>query len=227
MKEKHAIGHHHVKSLLLAGAGLALLAGIVLLFVVSDSRRSDYLTWRWMVTFKVPVTPVDDMRIVVAKSAHILEVYRGAERVAEYPVALSGRGPGPRRTWADGLTPEGTFLIASMQYESRFGPRQMLLETNAQARADYVAQYGDDGRARIAAWETGHGALDTVWETYDFNEAYPEAKLWNDILIHGGGTDRDWTLGCIALDDADLVELFELLQESARRGLGVAVEIRP
>jgi len=212
---------------LLIGAGVALLVCATFLFVASDPRRSDYLIWRWMVTFKVPVTPADDYRIVVAKSAHRLEVYRGAERVAEYQVALSSHGLGARRIWADGLTPEGSFLIASMQYESRFGPRQMLLDTSAQARADYLAQYAGAGQARLAAWENSHGALDTVWEVYDFNEAYPQAPIWNDILIHGGGAGRDWTLGCIALDDTDLLELFELLQRSSRRGLGVAVEIRP
>lgn len=114
-----------------------------------------------------------------------------------------------------------------MQYESVFGPRQMLLDTTEQSLSDYVAQYGQEGKGRIAAWEAEHGALDTVWEVYDFNETNSEYRMWNDILIHGGGTHRDWTLGCIALDNEDLVELFNILHQSEKRGLGVAVTIRP
>ena len=58
-------------------------------------------------------------------------------------MAISSRGIGARSRYDDYLTPEGEFRIASMQYTSNF-PRQMLLETWAQALADYRAQYGDD-----------------------------------------------------------------------------------
>jgi len=140
---------------------------------------------------------------------------------------LSHRGLSPRNTWDDELTPEGEFLIASMQYQSMFGPRQMLLDTTSRAVSDYVEQYGEEGRIRLRDWEAEQGPLDTIWEVYDFNEANPQHRIWNDILIHGGGTHRDWTLGCIALDDEDMIELFDILHRSKMRGLGVAVEIRP
>jgi hypothetical protein len=205
----------------------AILVTIRFLHVESDGHIVDYLIWRWMVTFKRPPTPVHDYRIVVAKAAHRLEVYHDDAFVASYAIALSHRGLQPRRTWADALTPEGVFLIASMQYRSHFGPRQMLLDTSQQAVADYLQEYGEEGRARLQAWETRQGPLDTIWEVYDFNEAYPQQPIWNDILIHGGGSQSDWTLGCIALDNDDLLALFDTLHRSEKRGLGVAVEIRP
>ena len=40
-------------------------------------------------------------------------------------------------------------------------------------------------------------------------------------MVHGGGTARDWTLGCIALSDSDIDELYPLIP------LGTEVEIRP
>lgn len=180
-----------------------------------------------MVTFKQPVERVDDYRVLAMKSEHRLEVYYHGEKVAEYPIALSARGLAPRKAWEDSLTPEGEFLIASMQYESVFGPRQMLLDTTQQSLAAYIGQYGHEGQERITAWEAKHGALDTIWEVYDFNEANLGYQIWNDILIHGGGTQSDWTLGCIALDNEDLIELFDTLHQSQERGLGVVVEIRP
>ena len=32
--------------------------------------------------------------------------------------------------------------------------------------------------------------------------------LGGEIFIHGGGTERDWTSGCIALSDADAETLY-------------------
>lgn len=211
---------------------LAMVAAAVAILTIAGVARSeagqrawDIAVWRAMVTFKLPVSPVDDYGIVIRKTEHRLYLYQHDTLLRTYRVALSARGTEPRRTWADELTPEGAFLIASMQYESVFGPRQMLLETTAQSLADYAAQYGAEGTDRIRGWEARHGPLDTIWEVYDFNEAYPETPIWNDILIHGGGSDHDWTLGCIALDNADVVELFDLLHRSRGRGLGVQVVI--
>jgi hypothetical protein len=206
---------------------LVVLAFVAWLYVESEGHMVNYLTWRWRIISRQPTQGVDDYRVVVTKSAHRLEVYEGGNLVATYPVAISYHGPAPRRIWADELTPEGEFLIASMQYQSVFGPRQMLLDTNDQSLRDYVDQYGEAGRARLAAWEAAHGPLDTIWEVYEFNAAYPDHPQWNDILIHGGGSDRDWTLGCIALDDADVIELFDILLRSRQGGIGVVVEIRP
>ena len=31
-----------------------------------------------------------------------------------------------------------------------------------------------------------------------------ETRLGGKILLHGGGGSSDWTLGCVALDDADI-----------------------
>ena len=206
---------------------LILLTGGLGLYGISNGHVPEYLTWRWMVAFHVPVTPVDDFRITVVKSEHRLTVYQGGREVKAYRVGLSEHGPAARKIWEDELTPEGGFLIASMQYESRFGPRQMLLETTAQSLADYELQYGIEGQKRLREWNNAHGILDTIWEVYDFNEADSEFPIWNDILIHGGGSDRDWTWGCIALDNADVIELFDILRGSRAGGLGVVVEIRP
>lgn len=179
-----------------------------------------------MITFKVPIAPADDgYRIVVDKSDHRLSLYQDDGLLSAYPIAISHRGLDARRRYDDLLTPEGEFLIASMQYTSAFGPRQMLLETTAQALADYQFQYGDEAEELIGKWEARRGPLDTIWEVYDYNGAHPGQEIWHDILIHGGGSSPDWTWGCIALDDADVIELFELLQRSRNRGLGVPVII--
>jgi lipoprotein-anchoring transpeptidase ErfK/SrfK len=43
-----------------------------------------------------------------------------------------------------------------------------------------------------------------------------ETPLWNtqlggEIFIHGNGSSPDWTWGCIALNDPDVKELFDII----------------
>jgi len=122
--------------------GILILSFGPLLFRISNGHIIDYVNWRWMVTFNRPVQRIDDFNIVVTKSDRKLRVYQEGQQVAEYPIALSQNGLAPRETWEDSLTPEGEFLIASMQYASIFGPRQMLLDTTQQSLSDYVKQMG-------------------------------------------------------------------------------------
>ena len=42
-----------------------------------------------------------------------------------------------------------------------------------------------------------------------------------EIFIHGNGSKTDWTLGCIALEDEDVRELYHLAP------VGTPVSIRP
>jgi L,D-peptidoglycan transpeptidase YkuD (ErfK/YbiS/YcfS/YnhG family) len=37
-------------------------------------------------------------------------------------------------------------------------------------------------------------------------------NLGGDICIHGGGTNSNWTFGCIALEDKDIEDLFKFIQ---------------
>jgi hypothetical protein len=214
------------KKWIVSGLLVGLLTGLLGLFLISDGHVKEFLIWRWMVAFKRPAALVTDYRVVVSKSKHQLTVFHNNEIVKAFPIGISKHGAASRQIWADELTPEGSFLIASMQYKSRFGPRQMLLDTTKQSLNDYYVQYGDTGRQRITSWELQHGYLDTIWEVYDFNQENPEFPIWNDILIHGGGSDSDWTWGCIALDDQDIIELFAILKQSTNGGLGVEVVIQ-
>lgn len=48
-----------------------------------------------------------------------------------------------------------------------------------------------------------------------------DTKLGGEIFIHGHGSATDWTLGCVALENAEMKTLYELIE------VGTAVEIRP
>ncbi|MBQ9198503.1 MAG: L,D-transpeptidase [Clostridia bacterium] len=40
--------------------------------------------------------------------------------------------------------------------------------------------------------------------------------LGGEIYLHGGGTGRDWTAGCIALSDENMASLFAHCREGDR-----------
>ena len=60
----------------------------------------------------------------------------------------------------------------------------------------------------IAAWEA---RATPPWNT----------RLGGEIMIHGRGSQADWTAGCVALDDTDIRELYRVIP------VGTPVEIRP
>ncbi|MER3631224.1 MAG: L,D-transpeptidase, partial [Blastocatellia bacterium] len=41
-----------------------------------------------------------------------------------------------------------------------------------------------------------------------------KTKLGGEIYIHGGPAKGDWTKGCIALDDRDMLQLFKIVPVS-------------
>ena len=45
-------------------------------------------------------------------------------------------------------------------------------------------------------------------------------KLGGEIFIHGRGSSSDWTWGCVALDDSEMKELFQIVE------VGTVVEIK-
>jgi murein L,D-transpeptidase YafK len=48
-----------------------------------------------------------------------------------------------------------------------------------------------------------------------------DTALGGEILIHGGGTASDWTWGCVALENAEVKELFDAVPA------GTPVRIEP
>jgi len=154
--------------------------------------------------------------VVVIKSKRRLYLFDGPTLIRTYAIGLGPQPAGPKHRLGDGRTPEGMYRICTKKRESehyrflgisypgagdaRFGLAAGLL-TTGEVRAILEA----DVRGRCPPWTT---------------------PLGGGIGLHGGGAHRadgslDWTAGCIALDDADVSELFDVLR------LGDPVEILP
>ncbi len=151
------------------------------------------------------------LSLIVLKAERRLEVRRGEQTVKTYRIGLGHTPTGTKQRQGDGRTPEGTFYVCVKNPRSRFHLSLGLsYPTPADAargrREGLITQAEHDA---ILAAHRKHGS--PPWNT----------ALGGEIFIHGNGSGSDWTLGCIALDDADMDELFGLVAK------GTAVEIRP
>jgi hypothetical protein len=155
--------------------------------------------------------PLERGRVVVRKAERALDLFDGDRPIKTYRIAL-GTNPGDaKRKEGDGCTPEGTYYVCTKNERSRFHLFAGLSYPNTDdaergMRASLISrEQGDAIASAIAARKR------PPWNT----------RLGGEIGLHGGGTDSDWTRGCIALADGDIEELFLLL------ALGNEVVIEP
>ena len=136
--------------------------------------------------------------ILIEKAARRMTLYDGETAVAVYRIALGFAPAGDKERKGDGRTPEGRYRISFKNPNSQF---HLSLKISYPDEKDLAA-------AAAAGVDPG-----------------------GDIFVHGtpgrrrpygpGERIRDWTLGCIAVTDAEIEEVWRLV------AVGTAVEIRP
>jgi hypothetical protein len=137
-------------------------------------------------------------RVLVVKRERRLYLYRGDRVVAEYPIKLGLNPYGHKQQEGDFRTPEGKYQLTRRNRQSEFF---LSIQVSYPNRED-------------AAWAKENG-----WSPGGL------------IMIHGQPNvpkrspefyaTRDWTDGCIALSNADMVDVW------LRTGPGIPIEIRP
>ncbi len=131
-------------------------------------------------------------RVVVHKSRREMLVLRGESILRTYRVWLGPNPFGHKEREGDGRTPEGCYVIDWRNPRSRYHLSLHISYPNRE----------DEESARRRGVAPG-----------------------GDIMIHGlkDGHDpgRDWTQGCIAVNDQDMEEIWNLVPD------GTAIEIRP
>jgi murein L,D-transpeptidase YafK len=131
--------------------------------------------------------PLADL-VFIDKSERRLELRREGAVIRTYQVALGGNPEGPKRQEGDQRTPEGNYVIDFRKTDSAY---HLALHISYPNTAD---------RAASAALGVPTGG---------------------DIFIHGlpnyyplrVAPKIDWTLGCVALDDAEIEEMWRLVPD--------------
>ena len=143
--------------------------------------------------------PLENPRIVIIKSTRRLFLYSGGRAVRQYRIGLGFAPVGDKTREGDGRTPEGEYYICNKNPNSRFYLSLGLSYPNEQDAARGLEEgliSESDYRRIVRAIRIG---TTPPWDT----------PLGGEIFIHGRGGHRDWTLGCIALDDGEMHVLYE------------------
>lgn len=142
-------------------------------------------------------------KIVIEKEKRCLSVYDAeGQRLLHCRAALGKTPVGHKMCEGDGKTPEGAYFVCLKRENGKYG----------QSLGISYPSLTDANKA------VSEGRLDAAL-LHLFEEAERETKrppwgtiLGGEIYIHAGGSDRDWTAGCIALDEADMKTVFALIE---------------
>lgn len=144
--------------------------------------------------------PLHQPELRIFKGERRLELWASGKRLKAYQAGLGLAPVGDKVKEGDFKTPEGRFYVCTRNQVSKFhrflglsypdnpaaarGLREGLI-SQAQAEAIRDAQR----RRQRPPWDTPLGGI---------------------VGIHGHGSTSDWTWGCVALEDADIEELWEV-----------------
>jgi uncharacterized protein YijF (DUF1287 family) len=159
----------------------------------------------------LPAAAISDTWIKVWKHERKLFLVRGDKVERELHVGLGSMNPtGQKVKLGDGATPEGRFYIAELDGSpeaGRYGARSMRLSYPSAAEA----------RRGLRDRLIDKATYLKIVRAVRAGEVPPQhTALGGSIRIHGGGGKRDWTLGCIGLDDADVIALFAEVRKGTR-----------
>lgn len=149
-----------------------------------------------------PVAPSEGEQkadaILILKKDHLMELLSRGKVIRTYKVALGQGGLAPKRREGDARTPEGHYVIDAKYEHSKYH------------KALHVSYPDAEDRRRAAKLGVSPGGAIMI-------HGLPNGKGWV------GSRHRlfDWTLGCIAVTDEEIDEIW------TRVSVGTSVEIRP
>ena len=126
-------------------------------------------------------------RVHISKSKHVMELFDGDTLLASYNVALGPGGAGNKHREGDKVTPVGRYHVAFRGRSSAFHIFMGIDYPNADDRARFAKMR--------AAGELPHGA--TIGGAVGIHGGNPATWDSNEKI-------QDWTLGCIAVRDAEI-----------------------
>jgi len=137
-------------------------------------------------------------RVEVHKAQHKLYLYSGSRLVGEYKVQLGLSPTGQKEREHDFRTPEGRYVLARRNTRSEFFLAIQVSYPNKE----------DELRARKKRWAPGGSIM-----IHGFpNQPKHPASYYES---------NDWTDGCIALSNSDMVEVWMRTQDN------IPIEIDP
>lgn len=197
---------------------IRLLASFLLLCCISPSPETSKMDSLVSLLSSV----AGQVKLIVSKSGYTVTLYKGEMPIKTYR-AVFGKGyqEGDKRRMGDRRTPEGEFYICTMNHSKRFY-KFMGLSYPGLKHAEYGLRSRMISPVEYKMIKKAiEGGFSPSWET----------RLGGAVGIHGRTIDArnaqqryistNWTDGCIALDNADVDEIYHVVS------LGTPVTILP
>ena len=151
----------------------------------------------------------DEIYIEVYKAKRILKLWEGQELIGEYPVGLGFEPVGHKKHEGDGKTPEGNYYVCVKNSQSKFYLSLGLSYPNI-----------DDAKEALDADRISREEYESIKEAIN-NKTRPlwYTPLGGEIMIHGHGSESDWTQGCVAVEN----DIMDILWEKCQIGTQVFI----
>jgi murein L,D-transpeptidase YafK len=180
--------------------------------LATAAKRTQLLGWgNFLIAFAVMLSACAPARgdslpqkiekadsILILKKDHTMELLAGGKVIRTYKVALGRGGLPAKQREGDARTPEGHYIIDAK------------LEHSAYHKALHVSYPNAADRKHAASLGVPPGGAIMI-------HGLPNGKGW----IGARHRLYDWTLGCIAITDEEMDEVWKLVP------VGAPVEIRP
>ena len=196
-----------MKKLLLIPLLLAVLLTTDVFHQVAHAQRFSSSNQQ---TSAIP-QPLRNPAIVVSKSKRQLQLFSDGTLLRTYKIGLGLSPVEDKVRQGDRRTPEGEFYVFTKNPKSAFYLSLGLSYPNA-----------EDAARGLRAKLISRAQHDSIVRAINRKAVPPQnTALGGNIYIHGGGAGSDWTWGCVALENADIKELFDAVP------VGTPVTIRP
>lgn len=149
---------------------------------------------------------IENPRLVVKKSARKLEVFDGEKLLKTYKIVLGFAPAGDKQIEGDGKTPLGEFYVFTKNEQSKFYLSLGLSYPNT-----------DDATRGLLENLISPAEYDAILQAIAEKRMPPQnTALGGEIYIHGGGTAKDWTWGCVALENEMMREIYDAVPTGAK-----------
>ena len=146
--------------------------------------------------------------LVAHKSARRLMLFDRGTLTACYRVGLGFSPEGDKKIEGDGKTPVGWYPTSDKPWSVFDGAIAIHYPNVA------------DAEAGLADGTISRRQRDDIVDKSRLRAVPPQrTPMGGAVLIHGGGSSADWTLGCIALEDSDLADLRARMPRSMKTDL--------
>ncbi len=134
---------------------------------------------------------ITNPKIVVKKSDRTLELWDGDSLYGSYPIGLGWDPLGDKYEEGDGRTPEGTYYVCTRNNLSRFYLSLGVSYPNIEDAQEAVETGVIDQTTYQQITDAINQKKQPPWNT----------AMGGEIMIHGHGSQSDWTAGCVAVEN--------------------------